>query len=198
VTLLGGVSLWSGYKLLSDGTTDQHTSEQHAVPAEVKDIEPITDVTTLGRVPKVDDGQRHPAYDKPGVDESEPGVLNPSRLESVVGDPTESAVRGRKSTTSDSLARELALIEASRAEVLRKNPTAALNTLSKYRKEFPKGTLLAEATVLRVEALIASGNRAAATEVGGAFLKRSPNSPYSRRISSLLSGSRGVGQNSKR
>lgn len=100
-------------------------------------------------------------------------------------------VKGRSRTQpSDSLSAELALIDSARAALLRGEPGAALRTLHTYRNQFPRGALQAEATVQRVEALIATGDRPAAAKIGGAFLKRYPNSPYSRRIASLLGVSR--------
>jgi TolA-binding protein len=101
---------------------------------------------------------------------------------------------GRGSKTrgagSDSLSRELTLIDGARAALLRGEPASALRTLQAYRSQFPKGALRAEATVQRVEALIATGDRDAATTIGESFLKRYPESPYSRRIASLLGMSR--------
>lgn len=100
-------------------------------------------------------------------------------------------VRARtKASESDSLARELSLIDNARAALLRGEPAVALRTLQTYRSQFPRGALQAEATVQRVEALMAIGDRASASTIGGAFLKRHPDSPYSRRISSLLGSGR--------
>lgn len=101
------------------------------------------------------------------------------------------AGKGRARTkTSDSLAKELSLIDAARAALLRGEPSSALRTLQTYRTQFPRGALQAEATVQRVEALIATGDRGSASKIGEAFLRRYPDSPYSRRIVSLLGGTR--------
>lgn len=102
---------------------------------------------------------------------------------------TAGKVRGR-TKTSDSLAKELSLIDAARSALLRGEPASALRTLQAYRTQFPRGALQAEATVQRVEALIATGDRASASKIGEAFLRRYPDSPYSRRIVSLLGGTR--------
>ena len=45
---------------------------------------------------------------------------------------------------------------------------------------------MAEATVLRIEALAASGEKQAAARLGKAFLARDPNGPYARRVRSLI------------
>lgn len=175
-TVLGGLSLWGGYSLLAPTPELKSNTEQHLVdpaaqiaptPKLAADLVHETPVPQLGSIQE---------------------AVSEIRDETPTSDSAELTSKGRKHPASDSLARELAMIETGRAELLRNNPNATLMTLGKYRKEFPKGTLLAEATVLRVEALIASGNRKAAIDVGEAFLRRSPNSPYSRRISSLLGG----------
>lgn len=98
------------------------------------------------------------------------------------------AVRPR--ADSDSLSKELALIDSARAALLGGQPAAALRTLNTYRAQFPKGALRAEATVQRVEALIAVGDRRSALVIGESFLERNPESPYSPRIASLLGVSR--------
>lgn len=95
-----------------------------------------------------------------------------------------------RTKASDSLAKELSLIDAARAALLRGEPSSALRTLQAYRTQFPRGALQAEATVQRVEALIATGDRGSASKIGEAFLRRYPDSPYSRRIVSLLGGTR--------
>jgi len=89
-------------------------------------------------------------------------------------------------TTADSLTRELALIDAARRAVARGDGSGALRQLDTYSRRYPKGALRTEASVLRIEALIAKGDRAGAKRLGNAFLLRSPNGPYARRIRSLL------------
>lgn len=123
-----------------------------------------------------------------------PVVLGPAPIEPAAVEAApehEEAAAGSakarsKAKVSDSLAKELSLIDSARAALLRGEPAVALRTLSTYRSQFPRGALQAEATVQRVEALIATGDRASAATIGGAFLKRYPDSPYSRRIASLL------------
>ena len=58
--------------------------------------------------------------------------------------------------------------------------------LDAYRESFPRGRLSQEATVLRIEALSASGNQAAAKRLGEQFLKNNEKSPYADRIKSVL------------
>jgi hypothetical protein len=86
----------------------------------------------------------------------------------------------------DALSLELSAIESARAALGRRDYSRALRLLDEYAKRFPKAHLTAEATVLRIEALTARGDKAAATRIGKAFLSRDPNGPYARRVRSLL------------
>jgi TolA-binding protein len=134
-----------------------------------------------------------PATDALGAAEAQPlspdTAVNPTVVEVEVATASAKGSRSR-AKASDSLAKELSLVDSARAALLRGEPAVALRTLSTYRSQFPRGALQAEATVQRVEALIAIGDRSSASTIGGAFLKRYPESPYSRRIASLL----GVGR----
>jgi hypothetical protein len=85
----------------------------------------------------------------------------------------------------DSLNRELAKVDSARGALQRGESTTALRLLDQYNAEFPKGALRTEAHVLRIEALIASGDRATAVRLGKSFLARSPNGTYARRVRAL-------------
>jgi len=92
---------------------------------------------------------------------------------------------------SDSLADELAAIELARGTLVRNNPAQCLRLLDDYTRRFPKRRLDAEATVLRIEALSANGDRAGALHLGKAFLAKQPQGPYARRVRSLIGEPRG-------
>jgi outer membrane protein assembly factor BamD (BamD/ComL family) len=83
---------------------------------------------------------------------------------------------------------ELELIDSARRALAQGNqsPRAALHKLDEYRRRFPNGRLRTEATILRIEALMAAGDRAAASRLAKSVLDRAPNSPYARRVRSLL------------
>jgi TolA-binding protein len=123
---------------------------------------------------------------------AEQAALDQAALDEVATGAVKGARSRAKAADSDSLAKELSLIDSARAALLRGEPAAALRILNTYRSQFPRGALQAEATVQRVEALIATGDRASASKIGGGFLKRHPESPYSRRILSLLGGREAV------
>jgi hypothetical protein len=85
-----------------------------------------------------------------------------------------------------SLLEEMALLDAARASLAAHAPTRALATLDDLEHRFPQTTFREEATVLRIEALFAVGDRARAETLARAFLEAHPKSAYARRVRSLL------------
>ncbi len=64
--------------------------------------------------------------------------------------------------------------------------SAPLTLLRDYDARFPDGALRSEATMLRIEALIATGRRDEAARLGRSVIDRDPDGPYVARIRSLL------------
>jgi hypothetical protein len=118
-------------------------------------------------------------------------LATPERDETKAEAPTGRASGEQRSNArqTDSIARELEQVEAARAALRAGSPSRSLHLLNEYAQRFPRGSLRTEATVLRIEALSASGDTAAASRLGNKFLAQSPNGPYARRIRSLLAQS---------
>ncbi len=93
---------------------------------------------------------------------------------------------GPQGAAAPSLADEVKAIQRAKAELSGGNPRGALKELDAYRESFPRGRLAQEAMVLRIEALSASGNQAAAKRLGEQFLENNEKSPYADRIKSVL------------
>jgi hypothetical protein len=89
-----------------------------------------------------------------------------------------------------SLKDETALLDVARRALASGNPPGALAALDRYAREHPRGMLSEEATLLRIESLDQSGNRAAATQLARQFLASHPGSPHAKRLGTLLGGSR--------
>jgi hypothetical protein len=87
---------------------------------------------------------------------------------------------------SASISREIAAVDQVRTLVSKGQSSAALTALGKYRKEFPRGVLRQEATLLQIEALAKAGNLAAAREIGQRFLREHPRTPHEKRVRALL------------
>ncbi len=82
---------------------------------------------------------------------------------------------------------EIAALDQARTALGQGRAADALAALDRYGAEYGKnGGLRVEATVLRIDALLRSGNRARATALANAFLSRNPKSPYAARVRALL------------
>jgi len=91
-----------------------------------------------------------------------------------------------KSVGAPSLAEEVAAIKSAKGALAGGNAAQALRELDAYKLHFPRGRLSQEATVVRIEALINSGNQAAAGTIADHFLAAHPDSPYSARVRTLV------------
>jgi hypothetical protein len=90
-----------------------------------------------------------------------------------------------KSTAAPTLAEEVAAIKSAKATLASGNAAQSLKEIDAYRSRFPRGRLAQEATVVRIEALLKSGNQSAAEAAADRFLAANPDSPYSSRVRSL-------------
>jgi hypothetical protein len=86
----------------------------------------------------------------------------------------------------DSLSAELRLLDAARAAVDARNPTAAQGALDRYAQRFPRGHLKPEAAVLHLAVLVQRGERAAARSLARQLLASATYRAYEPRIRSLL------------
>jgi hypothetical protein len=84
-----------------------------------------------------------------------------------------------------SLADEVAQLQKAKLALKGGNASQALAELATYAQRFPRPMLGAEATVVRIEALSASGDTARAKSLAEGFLAKNPNSPYAARLRSL-------------
>lgn len=84
-----------------------------------------------------------------------------------------------------SLADEVAQLQKAKLALKGGNPARALAELGSYAQRFPRPMLGAEATVVRIEALSASGDTTRAKSLAAGFLAKNPNSPYGKRLRSL-------------
>jgi hypothetical protein len=102
--------------------------------------------------------------------------------------PPKRSARGPSvdSAEPDSLPLELEALDRARSALAAGDASRALGLLDEYSTRFPKARLRAESSVLRVEALVASGQKGAAIRLGKQLLAREPNGPYARRVRSLL------------
>jgi hypothetical protein len=126
----------------------------------------------------------------PGAaDQSQPGAAEPGD-EAAVEPPAHIAPSRRSvagpSRGSASIREQTAIIDAARRQLGAGDPAGALQQLERYQVKFPRGMLGQEATLLRVEALVQSGNRAAARRLARQLLTRHPDSQYANRLEALV------------
>ena len=101
-----------------------------------------------------------------------------------------SASSGRESERGSGqipLKDEIAIIDAARGSLRRGDARGALDALDRYDSQVKHaGSLRSEATVVRVEALLASGNPELAARLGERFIARNPGSAYADHLRRIL------------
>jgi hypothetical protein len=102
------------------------------------------------------------------------------------GVPHERATIPPSSAPSSQLAAEVSLLDAARAALRGGDAPAALRGLDGYRTQFPNGALANEASVVRVETLLATGRRDEAAGEAARFLARNPPGPFADRVRALM------------
>lgn len=91
-----------------------------------------------------------------------------------------------KPACKTALAAELGSLDAARAKLGAGDASGALAQLDDYSRSYPRGCLVLEAEVLRIDALAKSGQKDAAKKRAEAFLRRHPNSVLASRVRGYL------------
>jgi TolA-binding protein len=89
---------------------------------------------------------------------------------------------GSRGAPPADLQAELTALDAASSAVAQGDAPRALALLDAYGRDFPRGSLGAEATVLRAEALDRAGRHAEAAQIARSFVQRSPKSPLADRM----------------
>jgi hypothetical protein len=100
--------------------------------------------------------------------------------------PVKLATRSIPPAKTSDLREEIRLLDQARSQIRSGSAAQALTTLRQYRSLFPRGAFLQEASVLRIEALAASGNRTLAASEAKRFLAHHPRSPHVERLERLI------------
>jgi hypothetical protein len=87
---------------------------------------------------------------------------------------------------TNSLQREMRLLDAARRALAREAAAEALTTLRVYAAEFEHGSLVPEARVLEVRALLAAGERERATALGARIIAANPQGRHADAVRALL------------
>ena len=114
-------------------------------------------------------------------------VAEPAPVPTGVTKPPALAAAPSSTSSPKSLASEIASVDEIKQLLVGGDPSAALNAIAKYRRDYPKPALGPEASVLEVQALTARGDRARAVALAKRFVKMYPSSPHARQFEALLS-----------
>jgi hypothetical protein len=115
------------------------------------------------------------------------GAVGPLPVVTPFADEPRSALGVPPATPAASaLADEVASLDAARDELRAQRPRAAIRALDTYSSRFPGGVLAPEAVVVRIEALVALGDRTQADRLGRRFLAAHPTSPLADRVRATL------------
>jgi hypothetical protein len=87
-----------------------------------------------------------------------------------------------KGAATSALAAELGALDAARSLLASGDASGALAKLDDYSRTYPRGRLVLEAEVLRIDALSKSGQRDTAKKRAESFLRRHPNSVLASRV----------------
>jgi hypothetical protein len=101
---------------------------------------------------------------------------------SATATPRAPSPAGSRVAPPADLEAELAALDAASKAVSGGDAPHALALLDAYGRDFPHGSLVAEAAVLRAEALERAGRHAEAVQLARAFAKRHPKSPLADRM----------------
>ena len=115
-----------------------------------------------------------PATKPPAVEEAESAPVP-----AATPDPKAQALAARA-------AAEQALLDEARTLLGENNAAKALATLDRMKRKFPRGSLVQDRELLRVEAYQARGQTPAAQRAARKFAKAYPDSPNLAEIASLL------------
>lgn len=103
--------------------------------------------------------------------------------------PTRSSAPSAKADAESALREEIRALDRARAALRSGAPKRALQELDAYGARFPRGTFRQEASVLRIEAIGASGAPERAAALARDFLRRHPESPHADRLARMVGAS---------
>lgn len=141
--------------------------------------------------PKTPDAPREPAIEaaRPAVTPPEAGPptrrVSARRVTSPV--PPAPIVAGPTRAPAFELAEEVLILDRAKTALAAAEPAAALELLDAYDRDAPAGALRPEAHALRIDAVLASGDRAAASVLARDFVARFPDHHLRLRYAELAS-----------
>lgn len=96
------------------------------------------------------------------------------------------ATRSTPGESADALTQELAAIDRARMALRNGDAALTLKTLAEYERAFPQGVMKTEAALVRIEAMVASGDRASAEKEATRLLSSGAPQLVQQRVQRLL------------
>ncbi len=113
-------------------------------------------------------------------------VVTPDSLPSASAPPAKAGAATGAVSSTDTLAREIARVEAARTALERNEAARAMELLDAYEREFSRGAFAVEVSVLRIEALAQVGKTDEARRLGARFLAEHRQGAFARRVATTL------------
>lgn len=195
-TLIGALGVVS----VGSGTVAYLRSSRPAVPAvsapaavperaEVRTVTPSVPATvpTPAAEPLAPKAGAAPAPASLAVSRPAAPALHASASKDDVAAPSPAAPASTAAAASGvSIAEEVAAVDRARHALRQGHAGEALDELNRYQARWPKGVLATEVVVLRVEARLRLGDRAAAKNEARAFIAAHPGTRYAARLKELF------------
>lgn len=111
----------------------------------------------------------------------------PRRLARAASAPSHgTSASSGKAASGSSLAEQVQSLDRARVALGSGDAGGALLEIAHYRKAWPSGVFLTEASVLEIEALAGRGERSRAAALASAFVAAHPDSPQAERLRALI------------
>jgi hypothetical protein len=107
-------------------------------------------------------------------------------VDGTTGHPPPAVEAFEAAPSASSLREETRELDRARAAIVAGDPGAGLVALDGYAAAFPRGALVKEAVLLRIKALVMSGDRPRARALARSFTASHPRDPHAEELRSLL------------
>ena len=172
-----GLLLCHGMVTRAAGPSEPSPREPGVAAQPIASAPPVEQVPTsaavpIGSLPVVETGTHQTRNPAPSAKPSASASAAPAVVESVP-------------SPADALADEVRALDEVRQSLRSGAATKALSQLDQYAKDHPRPVLGNEAQVLRIEALVGAGRKAAAKAMATEYLRQWPNSPFAPKVRAL-------------
>ncbi len=185
----GAVTLGAAEKVQQRASTRAHATypievkPPVAAPPPPRSEEPPDEAPSLPAEVPIE-----PTVEAPAVRTARPSPARAQEPANAIVEIAPPAAPAPSAAASDpsSLEGEVRLLEEARRALDAHAGSKAIRALDRYERDFPSGLMSIEARALRIEALVALGQRNAARAFARSFLANHPRSPAAMRVTRLL------------